>query len=180
MSVVSSESETSVQAGPMLRVEHIYTFHTGERYVERFETVDLGLDVDLDRAARVPNVEINMRNSEIERLVMDVTAAAEGGDLPDIMAILPVHQETDNEFTRKRRFRRQLLRWAVRHRDLKVVRRIFYAVWFWLKFDSGFTGQQIADYLAIPLATVTAIDARMQAIHDNLAFIDTDSEFEVD
>jgi hypothetical protein len=181
MSIVSSESELSPQAGGLVRVRHRYTFHNGEVYRILFKVEAAGFDADADRAARVAEVETQVRNGEIEGLVMGAVDRAEAGESPDIMAILPEHpSDQEDDFTRQRRFRRQLLRWAIRHRDLKVVRRLFYAVWFWLKFESGYTGQQIADYLTVPLAVVTAIDSRMQAIHDNLAFVDADAEFEVD
>ena len=80
----------------------------------------------------------------------------------------------------QRRFRRQLVRWGMRNREQKVVRDLFYDTWFWLKFTSGYTGAQIASYLDVSIGTVAAINNRMQAIHDNLAFVDADAEFEVD
>ena len=84
---------------------------------------------------------------------------------------------TDTAAVRKRRFRRKLLRLIASEGDLKVIRRILYPVWYWLKFESGYTAQQIADYLNISLTVLQRINNRFQALHDNLAFVDADDDY---
>ena len=123
-------------------------------------------------ANRVPQINDQLIEGEICRL----TSAVENGEL-EPLDVEPVHPETDTLFDRKRRFFRRLLRYVVNNRDIKIARIVFYPIWYYLKFESTYTAQQIATYLDITIPQLQKLDSRFQAIHDNLAFIDADDSY---
>jgi hypothetical protein len=110
----------------------------------------------------------------VEREDSELTSLIDAGTDP--MDIEPVHPTTDTAAARKRRFRRKLLRLIATEGDLKEIRRILYPIWYWLKFESGYTAQQISNYLGISLTVLQRINTRFQALHDNLAFVDSDDD----
>jgi len=114
----------------------------------------------------------------IEREDSELMTLIDTGTNP--MNIEPVHPSTDTATVRKRRFRRKLIRLSASEGDLKVIRKILYPVWHWLKFESGHTPKQMADYLDISLTTLQRINSRFQALHKNLDFIDADNQYLLD
>ena len=123
-------------------------------------------------ASRVPIVETALIDNEIEELIKKV----ETGEVA-VLDVSPVHPETDTLTVRKRRFYRKLVRYITKTASLKLARLIFYPIWYYLKFDSGYTSQQIANYLNVTITQLQKVDNRFQAIHDNLAFIDADDGY---
>ena len=137
-----------------------------------FYAASLSADVNAIMLARVPQVEESLIDGEIGGL----TGRVESGEIAALDAE-PVHPETDTLAIRKRTFFRRLLRYTVNNRDIKIARIVFYPIWYYLKFESTYTAQQIADYLDITISQLQWINNRFQAIHDNLAFIDADDGY---
>lgn len=172
MTIISSEiTENSVQADGTRYVSFRYTFDNGD--IVTFGSMQKPSDYDADAGliAYATDAETAIVDREDSELVSLIDAGT------DPMDVLPVHPTTDTAAVRKRRFRRKLLRLIAAEGDLKVIRKILYPVWYWLKFESGYTAQQIADYLNISLTVLQRINSRFQALHDNLAFVDTDDDY---
>ena len=148
-----------------------YVFDNGD--IITFNSMQKPSDYDADAGliayASMAEVQI------VEREDSELVALIDSGIDP--MDIEPTHPSTDTAADRKRRFRRKLLRLIASESDLKVIRKILYPVWYWLKFESGYTSQQIADYLNISLTVLQRINSRFQALHDNLAFVDADDDY---
>lgn len=172
MGIINSEiTENQVQVDGQRRISYRYTFSTGEIIdfaIRRPNSFDVNVGLTAFAATAKERV-VEQEDTEYLRAVRD-------GDV-DAINVTPVHPDTDTAFERTKRFRRKALRWIVANDDLKLARRIFYPVWYWLKFESGYTAQQIANYLNISLSVLQRIDNRFQAIHDNLAFLDADDQY---
>lgn len=172
MTITSSEiTENNVQADGTRYVSYRYTFDNGDIITFGSMQKPGGYDVDAGLIAYAAIAETAIVEREDSELVGLIDAGI------DPMDITPVHPTTDTASARKRRFRRKLLRLIATEGDLKVIRRILYPVWYWLKFESGYTAQQIADYLNISLTVLQRINNRFQALHDNLAFVDADDNY---
>ena len=172
MTIVDSQIlEDIKQAHDQRYVWEKHTDHLDGEYFY-FYAVGLGVDVNALMTSRVPAVEQAIVDDEIEEL----RGLVENGAIA-AMDANPVHPETDTLAIRKRTFFRRLLKYIANNRDLKLARLIFYPVWYYLKFESTYTTQQIADYLNITLTQLQKINDRFQAIHDNLAFIDADDGY---
>lgn len=171
MSIQSSEiTENSIQSDGTRYVSFRYTFTNGD--IITFGSMQKPSDYDVDAgliayATEAETVIVEREDSELTSLIDAGT---------DPMDIEPVHPTTDTAAARKRRFRRKLLRLIATEGDLKEIRRILYPIWYWLKFESGYTAQQIANYLGISLTVLQRINNRFQALHDNLAFVDSDDD----
>lgn len=150
---------------------YVYEFHNGEFLQRTYRRPASGFDYEAEADSLVAEFEQRMIDDEVARLVEYFSVTEK---LTDPLVILPVHPETDSDLIRQRRFRRKLLKRWIRETDIKKVRRVVYPIWYWLKFTSGYTAQQIADYLGVSLGVLSAFDDRFQAYHDNLAFIDAE------
>jgi len=131
-----------------------------------------GYDANASLAALIPIVEQQMIDSECSNLIAQAEIIG-----TDVFDASPVHPETDSLSDRRKRLGRKALRYIVNNWDLKLARRIFYRSWYYLKYESGWTAQQIADYLDISLAALQRINSRFQWIHDNLEGIDADDTY---
>jgi hypothetical protein len=173
MGIVSSQIiEDKTQADGTRHVRFQHEFHTGEVVVRPQFIASSGYDANAGLAADATVTEQLMIDNEDENFLGQVES--------EVLAAIdaqPVHPDTDTAADRQKRLRRKLARWAARHEDLKWVRRVFYPIWYWLKFDSGFNAPQIRNYLNISTAQFTKINNRFQAIHDNLAMIDADDSY---
>jgi hypothetical protein len=172
MSIVTSEIvEDQKQAHDQRYVREKHTDHLSVAHYFSY-SAQVGVNVSAVMTARVPFIELSLVEAEEQVLISSI----ESGDV-DALDAVPTLPETDTAAVRKKRFARKLLRYIVEHRELKIIRIVFYPVWYYLKFESGFTSQQIADYLDISLTKLQIINSRFQAIHDNLAFIDADDSY---
>lgn len=172
MVIQSSQiTENSVQSDGTRYVSFRYTFTNGDiiTFGSMQKPSDYNVDAGLIAYATIAETSI------VEREDSELVELIDAGTDP--MDIEPVHPTTDPAAVRKRRFRRKLLRLVASDGDLKAIRRILYPVWYWLKFESGYTAQQIADYLGISLTVLQRINNRFQALHDNLAFVDGDDDY---
>ena len=172
MAIASSAiTEDNQQADGTRYISFKYVFDNGD--IITFNSMQKPSDYDVDAGliayASMAEVQI------VEREDSELVALIDGGIDP--MDIEPAHPSTDTAADRKRRFRRKLLRLIATEYDLKAIRKILYPVWYWLKFESGYTSQQIADYLGISLTVLQRINSRFQALHDNLAFVDADDDY---
>ena len=161
------------QADGTRKVLTEFTFHTGE-VVRRHIRVDSGWDSVSGLASLVPIMEGKMIDHEVRSLIRQSMNST-----IDPVDTEPQHPETDTAFVRRRRFHRHLVRFLMRHSDLRHVRNALYPIWYYLKFESGYTAQQIADYFDVTLAVLSRIDTRMQRFHDNLDIFD-DAEDQID
>ena len=158
-------------------VVYVYEFHNGEFRQRTYRRPATGFDYDTEAANLIPAVEQGIIDEEVDGLVEHYSFEDAQGDP---VTEQPVHPETDSGLVRRRRFHRKLIRKLNRLTDMKLVRAIVYPIWYWLKFESGYTAQQIADYLGVSVAQLSVFDARLQAYHDNLAFIDGEAAIEWD
>jgi hypothetical protein len=166
--------EDNLQVGGRRYVRYFFQFDTGEEIQRGPKLVPDGFDTAADAVSLIPTIEADMVDIEDTRLQLEF----DDGLRTDFLTVEPVHPSTDTVADRRRRFHRKFVRWAYKHSDLKEVRRLLYALWYWLKFDSGYNNAEIRTYLNVTNTQLTAFDTRMQAIHDNLAFIDADAEEE--
>lgn len=167
----STITENNLQADGTRYISFQYVFTNGD--VITFGSMQKPGDYDVGAGliayASMAEVQI------VEREDSELVSLIDYGTDP--MDIEPVHPSTDTAAARKRRFRRKLLRLIADESDLKIIRKILYPVWYWLKFESGYTSQQIADYLGISLTVLQRINSRFQALHDNLTFVDSDDDY---
>lgn len=168
--IISQIVSNALQSHGERYIREVHTDHLGIEHHFTY-AAPVGVDVNAIMVNRVPSIEQSLIDSEIENWIGEV----ENGNIAPL-DVSPEHPETDTMTIKKRRFVRRLIRYAMVHNNLKTIRKIMYPVWYYLKFDSGFTAQQIANYLNISLSKLSNINIRFQAIHDNLAFIDTDNE----
>ena len=174
MGIVDSQiKENALQQDGKRYVTYQYTFTNGDmvHYYSMSKPGDY--DVDAGLIAYQIDAEVDVLRQNDGKLI----AAIDRGDLSPLDAE-PIYPDTMSLADRKKRLVRKLLRLIATADDLKEVRRMFYPVWYWLKFDSGYTGQQIANYLNISIAKLQAVDARFQRLHDHLALIDEDEIIE--
>ena len=172
MTITSSEIiEDKKQAHDQRYVWEKHTDHLSKDHFV-FYAAELGADINANMIARVPQISQSLIDGEIGEL----TDKIESGEIA-ALDVEPVHPETDSLADRKRTFFRRLLRYVVKNRDIKIARLVFYPIWYYLKFESSYTAQQIATYLDITLTQLQWINNRFQAIHDNLAFIDADDSY---
>ena len=172
MSIISSEIvENNLQADSNRYISYRYTFSNGD--IIRFNSMQKPGDYDAN-AGLVEYAAI-AEGRITEREDSELMSQVESGLNP--LDVEPVHPDTETAGKRKRRFRRKLLRWIASEGDLKLIRKVFYPIWYWLKFESGYTAQQIADYLGISLIVLQRINNRFQALHDNLSFVDADEQY---
>ena len=163
--------EQTIQSGGTQRVYVAFTDHLAQVHHRSYDFPSGAVVAD-EIAIRQTAVESGLESAEVELL----TSAVESGSIV-AMDVEPVLPSTDTLAVRKRKFYRRLLRYVVNNRDIKLARLVFYPVWYYLKFESEYTAQQIADYLDISLAKLAIINSRFQAIHDNLTFVDTDDDY---
>lgn len=173
MAIILQEiTENAPQQGNYRYISYHYVFHNGDEIW--FYSISKPKDYDVD--AGLVEYAIFAGEQVIEQNENELQKQIEVGDLALVDAE-PAHPDTETSFNRKRRFRRKLLRHIADEGDLKVIRKIFYPVWYWLKFESGYTAQQIANYLDISISILQKINNRFQALHDNLAFVDADDSY---
>ena len=172
MSITLTEIlEDSPQADGTRHIGVKFNFHNGQEVIRRF-WADSSFDTVTDIVAMEPDIEAYMIEQDDE----EVIAQIEKGNVAPLSA-QSVHPETMTAANRKKRMVRKLLRRMATERDMKLVRKMFYPIWYWLKYDSGYTATQIANYFNISLAKLGTINARFQAIHDNLFMIDADDGY---
>ena len=172
MAIALSEiTENSLQSDGNRYISFRYTFDNGD--IINFNSMQRPSDYDVN--AGLIEYAVIAEERIIEREDSELMSQIENGVSP--LDIEPVHPDTDTVGNRKRRFRRKLLRWIASQDDLKLIRKIFYPIWYWLKFESGYTAQQIANYLGISLTVLQRINNRFQALHDNLSFVDADEQY---
>ncbi len=172
MTITSTEIlEDSPQADGVRHVGVKFIFHNGDEVVRRF-WANSGFNIVDDVNDMIPGIETYWEQQEDENLMAQI----EQDNLAPMDAA-PVHPEIDTPAKRKKRFIRRLLRALASERDMKRVRKMFYPVWYYLAYESGYTGQQIADYLNISIGKLSIINNRFQAIHDNLTMLDADDSF---
>ena len=156
-------------------VTYVYEFHNGEYRQRSYRRDATGFDYEAEATALIPDVEQAIIDEEVGSLVEHYSVEdAVGNPVTE----QPVHPETDTALVRRRRFHRKLVRRLIRLTDIKLVRAILYLIWYWLKNESGYNPSQIANYLNVTLGQLTTFDDRMQAYHDNLAFIDAEAAIE--
>lgn len=172
MSIIQSKiTENSIQSDGTHYVSYEYVFQNGDTI--SFNSIQRPNNYDVN--AGLIEHAIKAKKQIIEREDSELMAQIENGISP--LDILPIHPDTETAGNRKRRFRRKLLRWIVNQDDLKLIRKVFYPVWYWLKFESGYTTQQIASYLDVSITVLQRINCRFQALHDKLTFIDADEQY---
>lgn len=172
MSIISSEIVENVAQKSNRYVSYFYTFHNGDTI--RFNSLSKPLDYDVDAglityAAIAEGQIVEQKDSELIVLI-------ESGDIVPMDAI-PEHPDMETVSKRKKRLRRKLVRQIATKSDLKMIRKVFYPVWFWLRYESGYTAQQIANYLGCSVSVSQRINKRFQALHDNIAFVDADNSY---
>ena len=167
----SQKIEDQEQADRGRRITFRFVFHTGEEMSRSFLTVSNYNDV-AGLSAMIPIVEQDMIDAECERLISEAE-----GDGIDVFDAEPWHPETISLANRKKNLVGKALRHIVNQRDIKLARKILYATWHYLKFTSGYTAQQIADYLDISIPQLQKINSRFQFIHDNLSDLDADDSY---
>lgn len=172
MSIFSSEVVENVAQKNNRYVSYFYIFHNGDIF--RFNSLSKPLDYDvnaglIEHAAIAEEKIIEIKDSEL-------IAQIESEDIAPMDAI-PEHPDTETVNYRKKRLRRKLLRLIENNPDLKIIRKVFYPVWYWLKYESGYNAQQIANYLGCSVSVIQRINNRFQSLHDNLAFVDTDNSY---
>lgn len=172
MSIVSSEVVENVAQKNNRYVSYFYTFHNGNTI--RFNSLSKPLDYDVN-AGLIAYATI-AEEQIIETKDSELIAQIESGDLAP-MDTTPEHPDTETVNNRKKRLRRKLLRQIANNPDLKMIREVFYPIWYWLKYESGYTPQQIANYLNCSVSVIQRINNRFQALHDNLTFVDTDNSY---
>ncbi len=172
MSITSTEIlEDSPQADGVRHVGVKFIFHNGDEIIRRFwAAIEFNIVDDVN--AMKPDIEAYQEQQEDENLMAQIEQ-----DKLAPMDAAPVHPETETAANRKKRFIRRLLRALASERDMKRARKMFYPIWYYLKYESGYTGTQIADYLGISLAKLAVVNSRFQAIHDNLSILDADDGF---
>lgn len=163
--------EQTTQGGGVQRVYVEFTDHFSKTHRRSYD-FPASANVSDEIDSRSVSVEHGLEDLEEETLRSQV----ENGILA-AMDVEPERPYADSLALRKRRFYRRLLRYVANNRDMKLTRLVFYPVWYYLKFESEYTAQQIADYLDISLAKLAIINSRFQAIHDNLTFIDADDNY---
>ena len=172
MSITSTEIlEDSAQADGVRHIGVRFNFHNGQEVIRRF-WADASFNTTTDVAAMEPGIEAYMIEQDDE----ETMAQIEKGNVAPLSA-QPVHPETMTANDRKKRLVRKLLRRVATERDMKLARKMLYPIWEWLKYDSGYTVTQIANYFNISLAKLGIINNRFQAIHDNLAMLDADNGY---
>lgn len=172
MSIILSEkTEDNTQANGQRRITFQFTFHTGEIMTRSFLAASDYDDI-AGLSAMVPIVEQHMIETECRHLIN----VAENSE-DDIFDAEPVHPETISLANRKKNLAKKALQYIANHRDIKLARRILYTTWYYLKYTSGWTEQQIADYLDISLVQLQKINSRFQFIHDNLVGLDADDSY---
>ena len=172
MSIINSEIVENVAQKTNRYVSYLYTFHNGD--ILRFNSLSKPLDYDVN-AGLIMYAPI-AEEQIIETKDSELIAQIESGDITPLKAT-PEHPDMETVNNRKRRLRRKLLRQIASNPDLKMIRKVFYPVWYWLKYESGYTAQQIANYLNCSISVLQRINNRFQALHDNLAFVDTDDSY---
>lgn len=173
MGIILQEiTENAPQQGDYRYISYHYVFHNGDEVyfysMSKPDNYDVGAGL-IEYAAKAEDQVIEEDES---KLFIQI----EADDL-DPLDAEPAHPNSETVGNRKKRFRRKLLRQITSEADLKVIRKIFYPVWYWLKYESGYTAQQIADYLNISMSVLGRINDRFQALHDNLTFVDTDDSY---
>lgn len=158
-------------------VTYVYEFHNGDFRQRSFRRPAEGFDYDTEADGLVASVEQGIIDEEVDGYVEFYSTTEKNLNPIDV---LPIHPETDSDLVRQRRFRRRLLRRWLGEVDIKKIRRLIYPIWYWLKFESGYTPQQIADYLGVTLGQLSAFDTRLQAYHDHLSFIDGEIAQDID
>lgn len=172
MSIIQSKiTENTLQSDSNRYISYEYTFQNGD--IIKFNSMQKPNNYDVE--AGLIEYTVKAETQIIEREDSELMTQIESGISP--LDIEPAHPDTETVGNKKRRFRRKLLRWIASEGDLKMIRKVFYPIWYWLKFESGYTAQQIADYLDISLPVLQKINSRFQALHDNLAFVDADDNY---
>ena len=172
MSITSTEIlEDSTQADNSRHIGVKFIFHNGQEIIRRFWANQAFNIVD-DVNAMKPDIESYMEQEEDSELMAQI----EKGNI-EPMDAAPVHPETDTAANRKKRFVRKLVRLMMQNRDMKFVRKMFYPIWYLLKYDSGYNANQIANYFNTTVGKLNVINNRFQAIHDNLTMLDADDGF---
>lgn len=172
MAIILSEiTENSLQSGGNRYISFRYTFDNGD--IINFNSMQRPSDYDVD--AGLIEYAVIAEERIIER--EDSELMSHIGEGIPLLDIEPSHPNTATSTERKQRFRRKILRWIANQGDIKLIRQAFYPIWYWLKFESGYTAQQIANYLGISLTVLQRINNRFQALHDHLIFVDADEQY---
>lgn len=168
---LSEKIEDSTQADGSRHIAFCFAFHNGLEIIKRMLR-PYGWDDETALSDMIPIVEQEVIDNEDNGLIGQVES-----NLIDPVTAEPVHPETDAATVRIRRFHRKLIRYAMRHRDIKAVRWMLYPIWYELKFNLSYNMSQIASYLDITIAQANKINDRMQAFHDSLSMIDGDDGY---
>lgn len=170
--VLSQIIENVLQVDGNRYISYQYVFNNGNtiRFNSMQKPGDYDVDAGLIEYAAIAEIRI------IEKIDSGLMTQVENGELAPLDAE-PYHPSTETIGARKKRFRRKLLGWIANEPDLKIIRKVFYPIWCWLRFESSYTAQQIADYLGISLTVLQRINNRFQALHDSLSFIDGDEQY---
>ena len=158
---------------------------SGDRYIRFQYEFDDGRIITIDRGqqplAYDANTGLTDGATEAETQVIEQEEQELNSQIVnsiiDPLDAVPYHPTSETQSNRTRRYRRRLIRWIAAEVDMKIARLIFYPVWYWAKFDSGYTNTQIANYLNISMTTLSRINSRFQAFHDNLTFLDGDDSY---
>ena len=172
--------EGAVQAnGEWRYVTAEFTFHTNEIVTISNRRLPIGQDASAWVAAQESAVEAQMLESEDATLLSSFDVFdPDTFDGSDPLTVVPQHPDTDDEFTRIRRFRRRLFRLIIRRRSIVLVRAILIPIYEWIQAQ-GYNASQIRTYLNLTQAQFNAIKTRLDAIQANLAFIDADVSEEI-
>jgi len=172
MAVTLSEKiEDSTQADGSRHIAFRFVFHNGFEVVKRM-FAHSGWNDSIGLSNMIPIVEQEIIDNEDRNLIIK----SESGEIDPVTA-QPEHPETDTAAIRARRFHRKLIRYAMRHREIKAVRWMLYPIWYELKFNLSYNISQISNYLDITIAQANKINDRMQAFHDFINVIDSDDAF---
>lgn len=176
MTITSSQIvEDSSQADGRRFLTMKFTFHTGEvvqlcRKVGSAYDEQVGLTLE---AAKQENQIIDREDSNLYSKILT-------GQETEVVEAVIAHPETISLADRRKRFHRKLVRWAMQEQDIKGVRRLLYALWYYLKYTASYTPQQIANYFDVTLAQLKKFDDRMTALSSIVTTLDGDDAYVVD
>jgi len=170
--MISEITENQIQRDGRRYVTYQYTFPNGD--MVHFYSMSKPGDYDVE--AGLVEYGALAKKQVIEQDDDKLVQQIEGGLNP--LDAEPAYPDTMSLKGRKKRLLRKVLGRIAAEEDLRLVRKLFYPIWHWLKFESGYTAQQIAGYLGISVVKLQKVNARFQRLHDHLALIDEDEAIE--
>ena len=135
-------------------IDHLGTYH----FVQYL--ADVGMDINAIMLARIPFINTMLVDNEEQKLI---SKFEEEHSDPTAYTF---------NFTTKQAFLRRLIRYLMKHRDVKIIVAIKPMI-DWLK--ATYTAAQIATYLGITTVVLGRINTRLDAIFAIAAVLETDN-----